>query len=276
MNKHPQSLDTNLAPVAKRSCCGTAVAIGTLEVVSRSEETDPSAPGLVGNAQDVPNAKDVPVAPTSLARPDAPASGASGDPGDSFGSYMKSHDKKYYAKYRTERRRSAYMDNLEEINTHNQEFKAGKNRFRLAPNAFADMPNSEYRKRLVRLKTDTHRKVSETITDEIVGSSQSDEVPDELDWREKGFKTEPANQKTCGSCYAFSVAYAISAQLMKHIGRVELVSEQQMVDCSTETGNLGCGGGSLRNTLKYLEKAGGVMREVDYPYTSSVSVCSYY
>ncbi|XP_049286148.1 procathepsin L-like [Anopheles funestus] len=117
---------------------------------------------------------------------------------------------------------------------------------------------------------DPHRKVKPTISDEIVSSGN--ELPESIDWREKGFKTPPANQKTCGSCYAFSVAYAIAAQLLKHIGRVELVSEQQMVDCSTATGNLGCGGGSLRNTLKYLEQSGGVMREVDYPYTSSVSL----
>ncbi|XP_035780533.1 cathepsin L1-like [Anopheles albimanus] len=130
------------------------------------------------------------------------------------------------------------------------------------------MPNSEYRKRLVRLKTDTHRKVRQTIADELV--AMAGDIPEELDWRDKGFKTEVANQKSCGSCYAFSVGYAIAAQLMKHIGRIELVSEQQMVDCSTTEGNLGCGGGSLRNTLKYLEQAGGVMRQVDYPYTNSV------
>ncbi|XP_041766539.1 procathepsin L-like [Anopheles merus] len=189
---------------------------------------------------------------------------------DLFRSYMQTHRKKYYAKYRADRRRSALMENMQEIQEHNKAFEAGSNRFRMAPNTFADMHNSEYRKRLVRLKMDPHRKVEPAVADEIVSSSN--ELPAELDWREKGFKTAPANQKTCGSCYAFSVAYAISAQLMKHIGRVELVSEQQMVDCSTANGNLGCGGGSLRNTLKYLEQAGGVMREVDYPYTSSVSV----
>ncbi|XP_035899396.1 cathepsin L1-like [Anopheles stephensi] len=189
---------------------------------------------------------------------------------DMFRSYMQTHRKKYYAKYRAQRRRSAYLDNLEEINQHNKAFEKGSNRFRMAPNAFADMNNSEYRKRLIRLKMDPHRKVKPDISDEIVSSSN--ELPEAIDWREKGFKTAPANQKTCGSCYAFSVAYAISAQLMKHIGRVELVSEQQMVDCSTTVGNLGCGGGSLRNTMKYLEQAGGVMREVDYPYTSSVSL----
>lgn len=44
-----------------------------------------------------------------------------------------------------------------------------------------------------------------------------------------------------------------------------------MVDCSTEQGNHGCSGGSLRNTLKYLEGCGGLMRDKDYPYVAAVS-----
>lgn len=35
-------------------------------------------------------------------------------------------------------------------------------------------------------------------------------------------------------------------------------------------GNYGCGGGSLRNTLKYLDKTGGLMAYVDYPYAARV------
>uniref|UniRef100_A0A182JIN0 Cathepsin propeptide inhibitor domain-containing protein n=1 Tax=Anopheles atroparvus TaxID=41427 RepID=A0A182JIN0_ANOAO len=235
------------------------------KLISLSEELDPLVAG-VGTQELVaavgkPGSKEQPVAPL------ANVTNAPVTKGDSFRSYMETHRKKYYAQYRAQRRQSAYIDNLEEIAEHNKEFKAGKNRFQLAPNAFADMQNSEYRKRLIRLKMDPHRKVSPTISDEIVSSV--DELPESLDWREKGFQTAQANQKSCGSCYAFSVAYAVSAQLLKHIGRVELVSEQQMVDCSTATGNLGCGGGSLRNTLKYLKQAGGVMRASDYPYTSS-------
>uniref|UniRef100_A0A182PQU1 Cathepsin propeptide inhibitor domain-containing protein n=1 Tax=Anopheles epiroticus TaxID=199890 RepID=A0A182PQU1_9DIPT len=236
-------------------------------VVSLSQELDMVEPivGAPDNTEQQPPATTASAVPENSTLPAV----ATTTEADMFNSYMNTHRKRYYAKYRADRRRSALLENMEEIKEHNKAFEAGSNRFRMAPNAFADMQNSEYRKRLVRLKMDPHRKVEPAMADEIVSSSN--ELPDEIDWRKKGFVTEAANQKTCGSCYAFSVAYAISAQLMKHIGRVELVSEQQMVDCSTANGNLGCGGGSLRNTLKYLEQAGGVMRDVDYPYTSSVS-----
>ncbi|XP_053667313.1 procathepsin L-like [Anopheles marshallii] len=270
--KHLRKAPAILQSVGKRSYARSGI-IPLSEELEMVAAVEPIVGKVATGKKKSKHSSDRSMAPVTNGPPTnttAPASATTES--DMFRSYMETHRKKYYAKYRAQRRRSAYMDNLEEINEHNKAFEAGGNRFRMAPNAFADMNNSEYRKRLIRLKMDPHRKVKPTISDEIVSSSN--ELPETVDWREKGFKTAPANQKTCGSCYAFSVAYAISAQLMKHIGRVELVSEQQMVDCSTATGNLGCGGGSLRNTLKYLEQAGGVMREVDYPYTSSVSLDS--
>lgn len=49
-------------------------------------------------------------------------------------------------------------------------------------------------------------------------------------------------------------------------------SEQQIVDCSVPMGNYGCGGGSLRNTLRYLDKSGGLMAYIDYPYAARVLI----
>lgn len=87
----------------------------------------------------------------------------------------------------------------------------------------------------------------------------------------KGFVLPPNNQKSCGSCYAYSIAHSISGQIFKRTGLLIPLSEQQIVDCSVAVGNHGCSGGSLRYTLRYLEHSGGLMREQDYPYTASVS-----
>lgn len=107
--------------------------------------------------------------------------------------------------------------------------------------------------------------------EEVVGSIFGGTLPASLDWRQKGFRTVEKNQKSCGSCYAFSIALSIEAQIFQRTGKLVELSEQQIIDCSIATGNHGCGGGSLRNTLKYLESTQGLMREKDYPYTATVS-----
>lgn len=91
-----------------------------------------------------------------------------------------------------------------------------------------------------------------------------------------GFLTPANNQKSCGSCYAYSIAHSISGQIYKRTGLLIPLSQQQLVDCSAIMGNHGCFGGSLRNTLRYLERSGGLMREQDYPYTASVSLASHF
>lgn len=97
-----------------------------------------------------------------------------------------------------------------------------------------------------------------------------------LDWREIGFRTTPKNQLTCGSCYAFSVATSIEAQIFRRTGVLEQLSAQQIVDCSIASGNRDCTGGVVRRSLKYLQLTKGLMREKDYPYMSEVIYQKYF
>lgn len=96
-------------------------------------------------------------------------------------------------------------------------------------------------------------------------------LPPSFDWRDRGFVTAVQNQKSCGACYAFSIAHTIEAQLFRRTGAIVSLSTQQLLDCSTDAGNHGCAGGSLRNTLRYVEQSEGMMRDQDYPYVSAVS-----
>lgn len=109
-------------------------------------------------------------------------------------------------------------------------------------------------------------------TEPIVSAALKDprNIPASLDWRKYGFVTPPVNQQSCGSCYAYSIAESIEGQIFKQTGMLLSVSAQQLIDCSTATGNLGCTGGSLRNTLKYLEKSKGLMARSSYPYNGEV------
>ncbi|GBP28604.1 Cathepsin L-like proteinase [Eumeta japonica] len=56
------------------------------------------------------------------------------------------------------------------------------------------------------------------------------------------------------------------------VARACVLPPQQIVDCSMPDGNLGCGGGSLRASLRYAARE-GLERELDYPYFGLQGLC---
>lgn len=194
-------------------------------------------------------------------------------------------DKKYHHDHMEKRARVAYDQNMQRIVKHNEEARKGKHSFEIRANNMADMTRDAYLRRFIRLKQDVHpESLAPNETHELVGAEEHEAllgsthlehvddnyIPDALDWRELGFTTKPLNQRSCGSCYAFTIATSIAGQVFRRTGKVVELSPQQIVDCSGSNGNHGCTGGSLSNTLKYLKATRGLMRDVDYSYASEV------
>lgn len=72
---------------------------------------------------------------------------------------------------------------------------------------------------MVKLTKSSRRKLDNM---EVVGDfyHRIHHLPDEIDWREKGFETPAFNQKDCGSCYAFSIANVLAAQIFKQTNKL--------------------------------------------------------
>lgn len=83
------------------------------------------------------------------------------------------------------------------------------------------------------------------------------------------------NQGHCGSCWAFSANGALETQTWKHKGRMTVLSEQNLIDCTATYGNHGCHGGYMGLAYEYIERNKGVNTEESYPYEAVRGQCRF-
>lgn len=101
------------------------------------------------------------------------------------------------------------------------------------------------------------------------------QIPDSIDWRERGAVADIKNQGRCGSCWAFSTTGSIEGQHFIKTGSLKRLSEQNLIDCSTSYGNNGCQGGWTDQAFTYIKRNGGIDTEESYPYQAANGICRY-
>jgi hypothetical protein len=169
------------------------------------------------------------------------------------------------------RREAAFEANVARIYEHNAQ--AHLHGFRLGVNQYSDLDDEEFSRRL-----GNHRGVGMSafqgsgieMKDTQPGGSA---LPASVDWRNKHAVTAVKNQGNCGACWAFSVTGAIEGAYAIATGALRSLSEQQMIDCSTSTGNGGCHGGNQANAFTYAIANKGLDSEKDYAYDGADDPC---
>lgn len=91
-------------------------------------------------------------------------------------------------------------------------------------------------------------------------------LAESVDWRTKDAVTPVKDQGQCGSCWAFSATEAIESYNFLAGNKLVKLSAQQITSCDSK--DLGCNGGNTETAYKYVEKAGGLALQSDYPYVS--------
>jgi len=156
-------------------------------------------------------------------------------------------------------RLSVFDANLKIAKEHN----ASGSSFTMGATKFSDMTNAEFRAIYTATKPNT--KKSEKIFDGVPTMGQ-------IDWRNKGAVTDVKDQAQCGSCWAFSTTGSMEGRNFVATGSLVSLSEQQLVDCSSSYGNMGCNGGLMDSAFQYIEE-NALARESDYSYTGQDGSC---
>ena len=89
----------------------------------------------------------------------------------------------------------------------------------------------------------------------------------------KNMVTEVKDQKDCGSCWAFSAVASIEAAHAEKYGELLSMSEQEMVDCVLGTDCYT--GGNYAHGWLYVQEAGGIESEENYPYQGHKFECRF-
>merc|ERR1719217_1218382 len=137
----------------------------------------------------------------------------------------------------------------------------------LEVNCFADLTLEEVRAKYTgRKPRDTFNGLQSLGVHEYSGN----ELPTSVDWRTKGAVTPVKNQKSCGSCWAFSAVGAMEGAWQIATGNLISLSEQQLIDCDKV--DSGCNGGLMDNGFSFLEK-NAACTESSYPYKAVGGSC---
>ncbi|WOL04972.1 hypothetical protein Cni_G13695 [Canna indica] len=175
-----------------------------------------------------------------------------------------------------EGRFQAFKDNLQYVDEHNAAADLGQHSFRLALNRFADLTNEEYRAQYLGLHTGASRRKRTSVAgSDRYRFKDGDNLPDYVDWREKGAVVDVKDQGSCGSCWAFSTIAAVEGINQIVTGDLISLSEQELVDCDTYY-NQGCNGGLMDYAFQFIIDNGGIDSEEDYPYTGRDGTCDTY
>ncbi|KAI9576862.1 cathepsin L [Glossina fuscipes] len=187
------------------------------------------------------------------------------------------HNKKYASATEEDFRLKIYNENRHKIAKHNQLYADNKVAYKLGLNKYADLLHHEFRQ-LMNGFNNTLRKIMRHEHG-LVGLTYIPPahvtVPKFVDWRTKGAVTGVKDQGHCGSCWAFSTTGALEGQHYRKTGILVSLSEQNLVDCSSQYGNNGCNGGLMDNAFRYIKDNGGVDTEKSYPYEGIDDSCHF-
>jgi len=177
-------------------------------------------------------------------------------------STWKIQHNKFYRETEELVRFGIFVENVEKVARMNAESTTAQ----FGLNKFADLTSTEFS---FHYASSSFYEYEVEITEVQANSN----LPDEVDWRQKGAVTPVKDQGECGSSWAFSATGVIEGTYFIKQGKLLSFSEQQIVDCAHNAG-YGCLGGWPYLTIQYSAQ-NGLETESDYPYNAKEGNCKF-
>jgi C1A family cysteine protease len=179
-----------------------------------------------------------------------------------FVQYMRDYSKNYeqqdfFSRFNTFK---YWVDFVRNHNVANSSWEAGINQF-------SDMTGEEFSKTII---PPLDLSGLPEIQEEAVDISN---LPNDVDWRDKGAVNKVKNQGSCGSCWAFSTTGTIEGFTQIKTGTLPDLSEQMLVDCAKGPNVKGCQGGWPWAAAQWVQQKGGLCDQKSYPYTGRDGSC---
>ncbi|XP_037652059.1 cathepsin L.1 [Sebastes umbrosus] len=181
----------------------------------------------------------------------------------------------YHSPAEEAHRREIWLSNRKLVLVHNIMADQGIKSYRLGMTYFADMENEEYKRLISQGCLGSFNASLPRRGSTFLRLPEGTDLPNTVDWRDKGYVTDVKDQKQCGSCWAFSTTGSLEGQTFRKTSKLVSLSEQQLVDCSGDYGNEGCMGGLMDNAFRYIVANGGIDTEDSYPYEAEDGKCRY-
>jgi C1A family cysteine protease len=190
-----------------------------------------------------------------------------------FEEWMTKYDKSYSTIEEKAKRFEIWVANFDLIKEENAKDLS----YTLGMNQFGDLTSDEFKiyihgdteKCMHKMDTSAMREVNPGMTMPPGG------LPDSIDWTtaNPAVVTPVKDQGQCGSCWAFSSTGSVESHGAITTGTLNSLSEQELVDCSTQMGNSGCNGGFMDGAFQYVKQNNGLSTEAEYPYKAKNGRC---
>lgn len=183
-----------------------------------------------------------------------------------FNRFKNKFNKVYNSDQEHAYRMAVFAKNLEDIISHNSRNDVT---YILGVNQFSDMTFEEFKSKYLM------QSIPSSITKDcdVKESSLSNDIPKTVDWFAAGKVQQVKDQKRCGSCWAFAAIGSVESAIAISGAALPNLSEQELVDCSTDYDNGGCNGGLPSLGLAYIID-NKISSETDYPYKGVDQKCN--